>query len=67
MQVVTENMTKYMALEKMQYEVPASITASKNHFSVPYWDELLKYINTFHTQTTMRYEKMVGQINSRGA
>ncbi len=51
----------------MQYDVPASITASKNHFTVPYWDELLKYINTFHTQTTMRYEKMVGQINSRGA
>ena len=64
-QVISPNMAKYMALDALKYDVPVNITNAKGHFTVPYWDELLKTINTFHTQTTMKYEKLVGQINSQ--
>jgi hypothetical protein len=62
---ITENMQKYMALDKINFVLPEVITKAKGLYTVPYWDEVTTYINVFNTQTGIKYSKIVAQINFR--
>ncbi len=60
---VSEN----IEMGRVNFKLPESIAKAKSLYTTQYWYDTFTYLNNFNTQVGVSYQKIVEQINYRGA